>query len=480
MNEFIEIRGARENNLKDVSLRIPKRKITIFTGVSGSGKSSIVFDTIATEAQRQLYENFSLFVRNFLPRYPPAGRGRDREPEHGGHRRPEAAGRRLALHGRHDHRHLHAAAPAVLAGRPAARRLLATPSRSTTRRACAPSATGSGKKLGVVSDDFLDLTKSLNEGRGAGAVLRRLGARSPTRPRASSTTTRSWRDFTKEEMDLLLHGKERKFKMKFGDSTINVTYRGHHREGRAQLHHARPQDAVGAHPEGGRAVPTAAAVPAVQGRAAEPGGARLQDQRPQHRRAVGHGGRRADARSCARSTGAVAAPIVATLVERLQHVVDIGLDYLTLEPRDRHALRRRVAARQDGQAPRQQPGRRDVHLRRAERRPAPARRPPPQRAAPEAARQGQHRDRRRARSGRDQGGRPHRRRRPARGHRRRHDRLRGQLRGSAGRRHADRRAPAAGAAAQGRAARGRPASCRSRTRATTTCRTSASTSRPAC
>ena len=67
--EYIEIHGARENNLKNVSLRIPKRKITIFTGVSGSGKSSIVFDTIATEAQRQLYETFSMFVRNFLPRY---------------------------------------------------------------------------------------------------------------------------------------------------------------------------------------------------------------------------------------------------------------------------------------------------------------------------------------------------------------------------------------------------------------------------
>ncbi|MCU0498435.1 MAG: excinuclease ABC subunit UvrA [Anaerolineae bacterium] len=69
--EYIEIRGARENNLKDVSLRIPKRKITIFTGVSGSGKSSIVFDTIATESQRLLNENFSLFVRSFLPRYAP-------------------------------------------------------------------------------------------------------------------------------------------------------------------------------------------------------------------------------------------------------------------------------------------------------------------------------------------------------------------------------------------------------------------------
>src|SRR5438105_9513393 len=70
VQEYIEIRGARENNLKDVELRLPKRKITIFTGVSGSGKSSIVFDTIATEAQRQLFENFSMFIRGFLPRYP--------------------------------------------------------------------------------------------------------------------------------------------------------------------------------------------------------------------------------------------------------------------------------------------------------------------------------------------------------------------------------------------------------------------------
>src|ERR1700712_424627 len=68
--EYIDIRGARENNLKNVSLRLPKRKITVFTGVSGSGKSSMVFDTIAAEAQRRLFENFSMFVRNFLPRYP--------------------------------------------------------------------------------------------------------------------------------------------------------------------------------------------------------------------------------------------------------------------------------------------------------------------------------------------------------------------------------------------------------------------------
>lgn len=56
--EYISIRGARENNLKNVSLQIPKRKITVFTGVSGSGKSSIVFDTISSEAQRLLNETF--------------------------------------------------------------------------------------------------------------------------------------------------------------------------------------------------------------------------------------------------------------------------------------------------------------------------------------------------------------------------------------------------------------------------------------
>lgn len=67
--QFIEIHGARENNLKDVSLRIPKQKITVFTGVSGSGKSSLVFDTIAAEAQRQLNETFTAFVQGFLPHY---------------------------------------------------------------------------------------------------------------------------------------------------------------------------------------------------------------------------------------------------------------------------------------------------------------------------------------------------------------------------------------------------------------------------
>jgi len=67
--EFIEILGARENNLKNIDLKIPKGQITIFTGVSGSGKSSIVFDTIAQEAGRQLNETFSKFVQIYMPKY---------------------------------------------------------------------------------------------------------------------------------------------------------------------------------------------------------------------------------------------------------------------------------------------------------------------------------------------------------------------------------------------------------------------------
>ncbi len=69
MASNIVVTGARENNLRDVSLALPKGKIVVFTGVSGSGKSSVVFDTIAVESQRQLNETFTWFVRNRLPKY---------------------------------------------------------------------------------------------------------------------------------------------------------------------------------------------------------------------------------------------------------------------------------------------------------------------------------------------------------------------------------------------------------------------------
>ncbi|WP_318215671.1 excinuclease ABC subunit UvrA [Streptomyces sp. SCL15-6] len=66
-HDLIRVHGARENNLKDVSIEIPKRRLTVFTGVSGSGKSSLVFDTIAAESQRLINETYSAFVQGFMP-----------------------------------------------------------------------------------------------------------------------------------------------------------------------------------------------------------------------------------------------------------------------------------------------------------------------------------------------------------------------------------------------------------------------------
>ncbi|MEL5990067.1 excinuclease ABC subunit UvrA [Microbacterium phosphatis] len=69
-HDLIRVQGARENNLKDVSVEIPKRRLTVFTGVSGSGKSSLVFDTIAAESRRMIDETYSAFVQGFMPSVP--------------------------------------------------------------------------------------------------------------------------------------------------------------------------------------------------------------------------------------------------------------------------------------------------------------------------------------------------------------------------------------------------------------------------
>ncbi|RXZ47097.1 ATP-binding cassette domain-containing protein [Agromyces binzhouensis] len=69
-HDRIRVQGARENNLKDVSVELPKRRLTVFTGVSGSGKSSLVFDTIAAESRRLIDETYSAFVQGFMPSVP--------------------------------------------------------------------------------------------------------------------------------------------------------------------------------------------------------------------------------------------------------------------------------------------------------------------------------------------------------------------------------------------------------------------------
>src|SRR5579862_6721649 len=222
--EYIEIRGARENNLKDVTLRIPKRKLTIFTGVSGSGKSSIVFDTLATEAQRQLYENFSLFVRNFLPKYPQPDADAienltmavivDQKRLGGGSH--STVGTVTDIHG-------------VLrllfsrVGKPSAGSASAY-SFNDPRGAC-PGCGGLGKKVGVVSDDFLDLDKSLNEGAVQVPFFNDWEAHAYSLS-GFFDNDKKLRKFTKDEMELLLHGKDIKFKAKFGRRSINLTYAG--------------------------------------------------------------------------------------------------------------------------------------------------------------------------------------------------------------------------------------------------------------
>jgi excinuclease UvrABC ATPase subunit len=222
--EYIEIRGARENNLKNVSLRIPKRKITIFTGVSGSGKSSIVFDTIATEAQRQLNENFSMFIRNFLPKYA----------------QPHAdAIENLSMAIVVDQRRLggnsHSTLGTITDISPVLRLLfsrIGSPQIGNSNafsfndpQGMCPECSGLGKKMGVVADSFLDLNKSLNEG----AVQVPVFASWERSSYASSgffDNDKKLSDFTPEEMDLLLYGKNLKFKMQIGGGSMNATYLG--------------------------------------------------------------------------------------------------------------------------------------------------------------------------------------------------------------------------------------------------------------
>jgi excinuclease UvrABC ATPase subunit len=222
--EFIEIRGARENNLKDISLKIPKRKITIFTGVSGSGKSSIVFDTIATESQRQLNENFSTFVRNFLPKYP----------------QPEAdAIENLSMSVVVDQKRLGGGSHSTMGtitdiysvlrllfsrvGKPYVGYSNAFSFNDPT--GMCPECGGLGKKLGIKSDGFLDLDKSINEG-GIQVPLLVGWELNAYKESGFFDNDKKLRDFTKEEMDLLLHGKDRKFKLKVGNNTMNATYMG--------------------------------------------------------------------------------------------------------------------------------------------------------------------------------------------------------------------------------------------------------------
>jgi excinuclease UvrABC ATPase subunit len=328
MTEFISIRGARENNLKDVTLQIPKRRLTIFTGVSGSGKSSIVFDTLATEAQRQLYENFSLFIRNFLPKYPQPDADAienltmavvvDQKRLGGGSH--STVGTVTDIHG-------------VLrllfsrVGKPSAGGAIAY-SFNDPRGAC-PECGGLGKKIGVVSDDFLDMSKSLNEGAVQVPFFGEWEAQAYTLS-GFFDNDKKLRKFTKDEMALLLYGKDRKFKATFGQRTINLTYAGiierierayirrdiktlSERTQKAVMPYLKPRQCPSC--KGARLSPAALAS-TINGR-------NIADLSSLEIGELVHVLRAIEEPK--------AGPIVRALVERLQAVVDIGLEYLSLD-----------------------------------------------------------------------------------------------------------------------------------------------------
>jgi excinuclease UvrABC ATPase subunit len=327
--EYIELRGARENNLKNVSLRIPKRKITIFTGVSGSGKSSIVFDTLATEAQRQMNENFSMFIRTFLPRYS----------------QPDAdAIENLSMPIVVDQKRLgggsHSTMGTVTDIYPVLRRLYSHIGKPYVGHAnvfsfndpkgMCPNCNGLGRKLGVDLDLFIDKSKTLNEG----AIL------------FHEYAVDSWgwnflgqsklfdmdkklSKFSEEEMELLLYSKPYKLKTKVGGKAFNLTCEGIISRFTAKYitrdlktMSERTQKAVS---------PYITMAPCTVCK-----GARL-SQDVLKCKINGYNIAEMASMEVGQLIGVIKAikeptvtPILKTLVQRLQYLVDIGLEYLTL------------------------------------------------------------------------------------------------------------------------------------------------------
>lgn len=327
--EYINIRGARENNLKDVSLRIPKRKITIFTGVSGSGKSSIVFDTIAAEARRQLNETFSTFVRNFLPRYA----------------QPDAdAIENLSMAIVVDQKRLgggsHSTVGTITDIYSVLRLLysrVGQPYVGYTNvfsfndpQGMCPECNGIGRKIGVDLDKFLDTSKSLNEGAilypdyavdsWSWNTLVQSGLFDPAKKLG---------DYSDEEMNNLLYAKPYKVKMDFGGKPVNLTSEGivdkfsrKYITGDLKTYSERTQKSVTpymtygpCHLCKGARLSQAVLACKINGRNIAELAAMEVDDLIEVIREIKE---------------PVAAPMVESLIERIQHMIDIGLEYLSL------------------------------------------------------------------------------------------------------------------------------------------------------
>ncbi len=327
--DYITITGARENNLKNVSLRIPKRQITIFTGVSGSGKSSIVFDTIASEAQRLLNENFSMFVRNFLPKFP----------------QPDAdAIENLSMAIVVDQKRLGGGSHSTLGTITdifTVLRLLFSRigqphignynlfSFNDPQGMC-PQCNGLGRMLGVDLERALDISKSLKEGAillpdyGVGSWEWSFFIQS-----GLFDNDKKLADYSAEEMERLLYSKGTKIKSELAGKAINLTFEGvvekfsrKYIKRDVKTMSERTQKTVAPYiSEGpcslckGARLSQAALGCKINGRNIAELSALQVDELIEVIRAI---------------TDPVAAPLVKTLTERLQYLIDIGLDYVSL------------------------------------------------------------------------------------------------------------------------------------------------------
>lgn len=328
--EYIVITGARENNLKNVSVRIPKKKITIFTGVSGSGKSSIVFDTIAAESTRLLNENFSMFVRTFLPKVP----------------QPDAdAIENLSMAVIVDQKRLgggsHSTMGTITDISPILRLLFSRVGKPyvgpvnlfsfNDPQGMCPECNGMGRSLVVDMNKALDMSKSLNEGAlmlpdyGVGGwefnMIVQLGI---------FDLDKKLSDYTTEELQQLLYAKARKVEVDFAGKTMNLTVEGviekfanKYIKQDVKAKSERTQKTV---------MPFI-----IEGPCTSCHGARL-SQAALQCRINGHNIADLSAMEVGQLIRVVkeiddpaAAPIIKSLTDRLQHLVDIGLDYLTLD-----------------------------------------------------------------------------------------------------------------------------------------------------
>ncbi|CAI6034596.1 excinuclease ABC subunit UvrA [Cohnella sp. JJ-181] len=328
--EYIVISGARENNLKNVSLRIPKRKITIFTGVSGSGKSSIVFDTIAAESTRLLNENFSMFVRTFLPRYP--------QPD-------TDAIENLSMAVIVDQKRLgggsHSTMGTITDISPILRLLFSRVGQPyvgpvnlfsfNDPQGMCPECNGIGRRLGVDMSKAVDLSKSLNEGAimlpdyGVGGWEWNMIVQS-----GEFDLDKKLSDYSAEELDALLYAKARKVKMDFAGKAMNITVEG------AVEKFTNKYVKQDVKTKSERTQKTVAPF-ITEGTCSSCRGARL-NQQALNCKINGHHIAELSAMEVGQLIGEIraiddpaAAPIVRSLTERLQHLVDIGLDYLTLD-----------------------------------------------------------------------------------------------------------------------------------------------------